>query len=136
MPIVAYMTHQLGPKFDTDEWITRQNNVSNSISWARFLIASTDFVIQAPWITNLNIFDEDIHSTRFMLDQLVLMRRSDCLLMVGGRLSPHMRFERQYCIDHKIPVIDAIELGYYPPITDVKWCKWLLDRAQPQIQVP
>jgi hypothetical protein len=132
---VVYLTHQLGDKLEMDVG-ERGNNVANACAWVRWLVENTKWSINAAWLTNIMAMDDEFLRPRILMDQLVQLARSDAMIMVGGVISPHMRVEHTIATRRNIPIIDATELGRYPPVRGAtppdgtkEWTPWLLARS-------
>jgi hypothetical protein len=113
--VVGYLTHPLGEKVSAADNQTRNDNIANTLSWVRWFVDHTPWAICAHWLTHVMAIDDELHRPRALIDQTVLLHRSDVLIMVGGHTSPHMRLEYQYARHRKIPVLDATVLGRSPP---------------------
>lgn len=123
MSVIAYMTHPLGER-DAGHGITRGDNVSNAMSWFRFLVMTTPWAINAPWFPYLASVDDVWHSSKSFKHQLTFILRSDVLIAVGGNISAHMEFQMEYaCMQRSrtkpVPVLSLVEFGVVPPWGDV-----------------
>lgn len=113
--LVAYLTHPLGPK-NGDEVIARQDNIASAVSWFRFLVETTRWVINCPWFSYIVAADEEIHRPRALMDQMFLLDRSDMLVQTGGYISPHMEIEEKRARWRGIPVVNLTPFGRHPPM--------------------
>lgn len=114
MPSVAYMTHPLGDRED-DDW---RNNLANAMDWFSFLVQVTRWAISCPWYAYAVAIQDAYHRPRMLVDQVELVARADILVMVGGRMAPHMHIElrgAQRRIGGAVPILDLLHLGYRVP---------------------
>ncbi len=123
MSVVAYMTHPLGDR-DAGHGVDRGDNISNAMSWFRFLVMVTPWAISAPWFPYVASIDDVFHASKVFLHQLTFIGRSDVLIAVGGRISAHMEFQIEYAgMDRpsisRVPVLSLVEFGSSPPWREI-----------------
>lgn len=116
MTVVAYMTHPIGER---DTMFERRENIANSADWFKFLKDTTQWAIDAPWFGYLAAVDSDFYRRSWLTDQCEIMSRTDVLVLVGGRVSPHMRILVAHATGRsagrRVPVLDLIDLGRLVP---------------------
>ena len=122
MSVLAYLTHPLGDRDALDEFggFARQNNIGNAMQWLKFMVMATQWSVVCPWFPYLVALDETFFGRRAFIDNLEVLTRSDVLVLVGGRNSPHMRQEARMAQSRDIsgraiPVLDLLTLGAAPP---------------------
>ena len=116
MGTVAYMTHPLGER-DAGEGMAWGDNMANAMSWFRFMVQATRWAICCPWYAYAVAVQDVFFRPRMLVDQVELVGRCDLFVMVGGRVSPHMRIELVAAqrTAKPIPVLNLLDLGDSPP---------------------
>lgn len=109
--MIGYLSHALGGDGDP---VSRQDNIANAIDWIRFLVDHTAWAIQVPWLAFV-IALRELHRPRAFADQLRIMTTCDAIILVGGRISPHMKHEARVALRAGIAVIDLTDLGWHAP---------------------
>lgn len=106
---VAYLAHPVSGD--------PRGNAARAKRWLRYLIDTTPFAVIAPWIDYVEVLDDENveHRKRGMSDDLLVLRRCDLLIAVGGRISSGMAEEIRTMQALGKPVITLIEMGEEPP---------------------
>lgn len=118
MPVVAYLTSQLGESDTPDLAITHSDNMANSIAWFRFLVMATRWAIMMPAFAYLVAIPESTGRPRSIADRAVMLGLCNVLVMCGPEISPHMRIEQRLAKAQSIPVLDLTDMGAVPPWND------------------
>lgn len=114
---VAYLTHPLGER-DAGDGMAWGDNMANAMQWFRFMVQATRWAISCPWYAYAVAVQDVFFRPRMLVDQVELVGRADLFVMVGGRMSPHMRIEliaAQRARPGGIPVLDLLDLGELAP---------------------
>lgn len=116
---VAFLTHPLGER-DADWGTTRGNNLANSMLWFKFVKDATRWAICFPAMAYIAAVDDVFHRPSMITDAVEIMERCDVLVLVGDRISPHMRIEIAHAgnMNPQLPVLNLIDLGHSPPIVN------------------
>lgn len=114
---VAFLTHPLGER-DAGWGSAHGDNLAAAMEWLRFLKQVTGWAICYPAMAYAAAGMDDEFFRRSMLtDVIEIMERCDVVVMVGGRISPHMRIEASHARQRKTPilVLNLLDLGLLPP---------------------
>jgi hypothetical protein len=127
--IVAYLSHPLGDNHLPDLAVKHGDNMASAQNWFCFLIAATPWAIECSWREYRSALSQSFYGGRTTIDQHRIMRMCHLLVMVGGKVAPHMSqlcsFAREL---PSIPVLDLNYLGVLPPWKEV-------DRVRKEIEV-
>lgn len=88
------------------------------MAWFRFLKDVTQWAICYPAMAYIAACDEVFYRRSMLTDAVEIMKRCDILVLVGPRLSPHMRIEIGAASGRAsgaLPVLDLLDLGAAPP---------------------
>jgi hypothetical protein len=114
--LVAYLAHPLGDNHLPDLAVEHGDNMAGSQDWFCFLIAATPWAIECSWREYRSALNQSFYGGRTVVDQRVILRRCNLLVLAGGKIAPHMtqlcRFAREV---PPIPVLDLSYLGTHPP---------------------
>jgi hypothetical protein len=108
---VAYMAHPVSGDVP--------GNLARALRWLRYLsaeVGGTAFI--APWIAALMSGEDDSDPevrARGLAHDVTVVKRCDCLVLVGGRVSQGMAMERDAMITTGGKVLDLTHLGEEPP---------------------
>ena len=111
MPLVAYLSHPIGPLGPFEALVERGDNLENAGRWLRFLIEHSRWAIMCPWLAYTTAIGSSLYGPRALMDQLSLLERCDVLVQVGGWESPHMQIEGNQARRLGIPVINLTQFG-------------------------
>jgi hypothetical protein len=123
---IAYVAHPLGSGVDRDA------NRMRAMRWCGWVVKTFGVASEANWIVLSGVWDETPENRALGIEcDLVHVRRSDFVLLVGGRVSPGMRIEAMHAVSCGIPVYDLTALGAEPPAVDVapKLVAWVPEAA-------
>ncbi len=112
--IVGYLSHTLGSS-NGDDSIKRHDNIANAGRWTHYLVSAVPWIIVLPWFPYVSL---NIHRERGFADQLRFIKRCDVLILCGGIISPHMKYEIEWADRYRVAVVDLCDFGYSPPSTD------------------
>jgi hypothetical protein len=117
MKQVWYLAH---PVSGTPEEL--EANLANAVTWIKWLTLNVpERVYIAPWIAEVTAFQgagEEIDAAfydRVLEDDCDVVRHTDGILLVGGRISRGMQIERNAAWDHDLPVADYSGVRSPPP---------------------
>ncbi len=111
--VVAYLSHSLGSSNGKDT-IHRHDNIANAGEWLQFLVDATSWIVLMPWYPYAIVLRE-LHRPRAFADQLRVLKRCDVLVLCGGVISPHMRFEITEAKRRQVAIVDLTDFGFHPP---------------------
>src|SRR5258706_2447777 len=133
MSVVVYVSHPIG-EGDRADLEKRSDNIANAGEWMRFFINTTRWVMLCPWYVYAITHGDQIHAPRRLIDQLATLERCDLLVLCGGFMSPHMRFDVKSAKRHGIPIVDLTPLGVVPPATSEDNAQVVMSRAHRMIR--
>src|SRR5258706_13886491 len=116
MSVVVYISHPIG-EGDRADLEKRSDNIANAGEWMRFFINTTRWVMLCPWYVYAITHGDKIHAPRRLIDQLATLERCDLLVLCGGFMSSHMRFDVKNVKAHGFPIVHLSPIGFLPPAT-------------------
>src|SRR5262245_30980135 len=114
MSFVVYLSHPIG-EGDGADAERRADNIANATEWVKFFIDNTRWIMLCPWFIYTITHGGAIHAPRRLIDQITALERCDLLVLVGGFISPHMKYEMQAAKRLGIPIVDLTTFGVSPP---------------------
>ncbi len=109
---LAYMAHPLGPEGEQ-----RKKNIDNAAKWFSWLHHQLPkLVFSANWIILASQWDEATGRSRGLDIDEVHVARSDCMFMVGGKVSEGMMREQSKAASLGIPIVDLTFMGWAAPM--------------------
>lgn len=115
MTTAIYLCHPLGVGSD------RPSNLKKAAAWGSWIIRTFGVPVIADWIWISQLWEETPANRELGLRiDCELVRIASEVWLVGGRVSPGMRIERNAADRAGLPIIDLTEFGEEPPIDTSK----------------
>lgn len=108
---VAYVAHPVAGDVSA--------NLARALRWLAWLSKECpDVAVVAPWIANIMSGEDDndpVVRARGLAHDVTVVKRCDCLILCGGRVSSGMAMERDAMVAIGGLVVDLTSLGNEPP---------------------
>ena len=106
-------------------------NLARALRWLHWLSSQNpDDAVIAPWIANIMSGEDDndpAARARGLAHDVTVVKRCDCLILCGGRVSQGMAIERDAMLASGGQVIDLTHLGDEPQSRTVDGLRELRD---------
>lgn len=113
---IAYLAHPLGERDFLDDVVRYGDNMAGAHDWLSFLTAvAPDLVLECSWIAMNTALSPRFHGGKLTTSAHALLATCAVLVLVGGRVSPHMRQLLAWAREIGILVLDLTDLGIRPP---------------------
>jgi hypothetical protein len=122
---VAYVAHPVAGDVTA--------NLARALRWVAWLSKQReDIAIIAPWIANIMSGEDDndpAARARGLAHDVTVVKRCDCLILCGGRVSSGMAMERDAMLTVGGLVVDLTHLGDEPPSRVIDGLRELAEAA-------
>jgi hypothetical protein len=113
---IAYLAHPVGERDLPDDAVQYGDNMAGAHDWISFLSAvARDLVIECSWVAMNTALSPRFYGGKLVTSAHEILQVCGLLVLVGGRISPHMRHLLSWAATFRVPVLDLTDIGTHPP---------------------